>query len=110
MNPAVESEWWSPPFAGQISKENGTIFGRGSVDAKLWLVSIMSTLESMLNSGYEPKRTVIASWGFDEESGGVHGASTLAKRLEEIYGKDSMAMIVDEGNPVVSKSNPLGFG
>lgn len=48
--------------------------------------------------------------GFDEEAGGVHGATTLAKRLEEIYGKDSLAMIVDEGNPVLSKSNPLGFG
>lgn len=48
-------------------KENQTVWGRGSVDAKFWLVSIMTTLESMIESGYTPNRSVIASWVSKEE-------------------------------------------
>ncbi|KAJ7737719.1 hypothetical protein B0H16DRAFT_1730220 [Mycena metata] len=42
-------------------------------------------------------RTVVLSFGFDEEAGGVHGARYIAAALLERFGPDSFAMIVDEG-------------
>ena len=31
-----------------------------------------SSIETMLENGYKPTRTVVLAFGFDEESGGVH--------------------------------------
>lgn len=100
MNPATLDEWWHAPFDGVIDVANETVWGRGATDDKSSLISIMSSLEALVEADFKPKRTVLASFGFDEESGGREGAPYLAKRVEEIYGKDSIAMIVDEGNPV----------
>lgn len=37
------------------------------------------------------------SFGFDEETKGSEGALQLSRRIEEIYGKDGVALILDEG-------------
>lgn len=44
-----------------------------------------------------PKRTTVLSFGFDEEVSGPEGAAHLAKYLEETYGTDGFALILDEG-------------
>lgn len=43
------------------------------------------------------RRTIILSSGFDEEIGGSRSAGPLARELESRYGKDGIALIVDEG-------------
>ncbi|KAN0063065.1 hypothetical protein ACQY0O_004228 [Thecaphora frezii] len=110
VNPATARDWVHPPFSGYIDRENQTVWGRGSTDCKSWLISIMSTVEAMLERGFEPKRTILFSFGFDEESNGPQGAAYLSSRIEELWGKDSIAMLVDEGNPIVPASDPLAPG
>ncbi|PWN46668.1 Zn-dependent exopeptidase, partial [Violaceomyces palustris] len=110
VNPETVEDWEHPPFSGFIDREKRVVWGRGSTDAKAWLVSILSSVEDLLAKGFQPNRTVLLSFGFDEEANGIHGASHLASRMEEIYGRDGLAMIVDEGNPVLSAEDPLGPG
>lgn len=88
-------KWTYPPFEGHY---DGTyIFGRGVSDCKNVLTAILETFELLLSKEYPLQRTVIASFGFDEEALGYHGAAYLAKFLETRYGKDSVYAIIDEG-------------
>jgi Gly-Xaa carboxypeptidase len=54
-------------------------------------------MESLLSQDWEPKRTVILAFGFDEETGGKRGAAHIAAALEKNFGRDSIAMVMDEG-------------
>jgi Gly-Xaa carboxypeptidase len=51
----------------------------------------------MLRNDWHPTRTIIAAFGMDEEVGGERGATAISDFLESTYGKDGIAMIVDEG-------------
>lgn len=96
VEPATINDWLHPPFSGHF---DGThIWGRGSCDDKSGIIGIMATIETMLTSGFEPTRTVVLAFGFDEESRGTHGAKTLAVKLEEMFGANGYAMLVDEGS------------
>ncbi|KAJ1032328.1 hypothetical protein NDA18_001814 [Ustilago nuda] len=110
VNQGTLDQWRYPPFDGFIDKKTETVWGRGSTDCKAWLVSLLSSVEGLLAKNWQPKRTILFSFGFDEESGGKQGAGWLAKRIEEIWGRDSIAMIVDEGNPVLAASDKMGPG
>lgn len=58
----------------------------------------MTAMESLLSQeNYEPRRTVIFAFGFDEECSGFRGAASIARHLEKRYGKDGIAVILDEG-------------
>ncbi|KAI6148311.1 hypothetical protein BKA82DRAFT_992035 [Pisolithus tinctorius] len=95
VEPTTVDKWIHPPFSGHY---DGTyIWGRGSCDDKSGLIGIMSAIETLLANGYRPTRTVVLAFGFDEESSGMHGAGTLAAKLEEMFGQNGYAMIVDEG-------------
>lgn len=110
VNQGTLDQWRYPPFDGFIDEKTETVWGRGSTDCKAWLVSLLSSVEGLLAKNWQPKRTILFSFGFDEESGGKQGAGWLAKRIEEIWGRDSIAMIVDEGNPVLAASDKMGPG
>ena len=58
----------------------------------------METAELLLEAGFEPKRSIVLSFGFDEEISGHEGAGHLAPFLIDRYGKDGIAAIVDEGS------------
>ncbi|KAI6112592.1 hypothetical protein F5141DRAFT_1291299 [Pisolithus sp. B1] len=95
VEPTTVDKWTHPPFSGHF---DGTyVWGRGSCDDKSGLIGIMSAIETLLATGYEPTRTVVLAFGFDEESGGTYGAQTLAIELEAMFGQNGYAMIVDEG-------------
>lgn len=92
---ATVNQWTHPPFSGHY--DGKFVWGRGSSDCKNQLIGILEAMEALLHANFKPKRTVILSFGFDEEISGTRGASKLALRLLEKYGHDSMAVIVDEG-------------
>ncbi|THU98459.1 carboxypeptidase S [Dendrothele bispora CBS 962.96] len=95
VNPDTVQDWTHPPYSGYY---DGTrIWGRGSNDDKSGLIGTISAVEILLKNGFKPTRTVVMPFGFDEEGGGLRGASSLAKVLEERYGKDGFAFIIDEG-------------
>ncbi|KAI0166918.1 carboxypeptidase S [Hypoxylon sp. FL1284] len=101
--PVAEStidQWTHPPFSGYF--DGRFIWGRGSSDCKNNLIGIMEAVELLIDAGFTPKRTLILSFGFDEEISGAAGAGHLARELVSRYGKDGAAVIVDEGAGTVT--------
>ncbi|KAK8011145.1 peptidase family M20/M25/M40 [Apiospora arundinis] len=96
--PVAEStigQWTYPPFSGYYDGES--IWGRGAADCKNLLVGTLEAVELLVEAGFVPQRTLVLSFGFDEETLLGRGAGTLADKLLERYGKDGAAIIVDEG-------------
>lgn len=96
VNPATVDLWEHPPFSGFYDGE--WIYGRGSIDTKNSLLAVLEASESLLSQGWVPERTVLISFGFDEEVEGKRGAGCLASFIENRYGKDSIEAIIDEGS------------
>lgn len=67
-------EWTSPPYAAEI--RDGRIYGRGAVDMKGGLGSILAAMRCLLESGWRPAGDVILESVVNEELGGYNG--TLA--------------------------------
>lgn len=91
-----EKQWTHPPFAGEIDKE--FVWGRGALDMKNHLVTLMEAVEFLLQSGYSPKRTIYLAFGHDEEIYGRDGALKIAQHLEK-QGVQLGAML-DEGGSI----------
>lgn len=65
---ADESRWTFPPFAGDVA--DGVIRGRGAVDTKCILASLMEAVEYLLRQGFAPQRDIWFSFTNNEEIGG----------------------------------------
>jgi Gly-Xaa carboxypeptidase len=89
------SRWTYPPFSGHF--DGRFLWGRGSSDCKNNLIGILESWETLLEKGITPQRTVIAAFGFDEEIGGYQGASYISRHLEEVWGREGVELIIDEG-------------
>ncbi|KAF2021073.1 peptidase family M20/M25/M40 [Aaosphaeria arxii CBS 175.79] len=89
------NQWEHAPWSGDY---DGTfIWGRGSSDCKNQLVGILEAVETLIEANYQPRRTLLLSFGFDEEISGREGAQSLAQYLYKKFGHHSAAIIVDEG-------------
>ncbi|KAH7105750.1 carboxypeptidase S [Auriculariales sp. MPI-PUGE-AT-0066] len=95
VEPETVDQWKYPPYSGHY--DGDWVYGRGAVDDKSTVISVLATLETLIKTGFKPKRTIVLAFGIDEESSGRQGALQLAGYLEQIYGRDSFAMLVDEG-------------
>ncbi|KAF6818819.1 peptidase family M20/M25/M40 [Colletotrichum plurivorum] len=93
--PTTIDSWTHPPFSGAY--DGKFVWGRGAMDCKNSLVGILESVELLLDAGFEPKRTVVLSFGFDEEISGLRGAGHLGPVLIDRYGKDGAAIVIDEG-------------
>ncbi|KAI0423528.1 hypothetical protein F5Y09DRAFT_348800 [Xylaria sp. FL1042] len=98
----VESEtldqWEHPPFSAYYNETEGFLYGRGASDDKSAITALMSALEALLSQDeYQPRRSVILAFGFDEECSGFRGAGEISKFLEERHGEGGIAVILDEG-------------
>lgn len=102
----VQVEKWSvPPYEGLIKDD--FLWGRGSFDCKLQVVSILTAFEHLLKAGRRPKRTYYIAFGCDEETNGSEaGASRIAAWLEKQ--NLQFAYILDEGG-VVSQNYLKGY-
>ena len=93
--------WSHDPYGGDYEEATDKVWGRGSTDDKSGTIGILAAIELLLESGkFEPKRSIVVALGIDEETGGKVGATNLGYWLVDKYGKDSMAMIVDEGSGI----------
>lgn len=87
VDPSTVDEWEHPPYSGYFDGKylalNKTesnhgwnallgerIWGRGSSDDKSGLIGIMSSIESLLEKNFVPSRSVVLTFGFDEEASG----------------------------------------
>jgi carboxypeptidase PM20D1 len=102
IEPGTEGDWPYPPFAGVVADER--IYGRGTLDDKQGVLSILEAAESLLAEGFVPPRTLVFAFGHDEEINGKAGAGKLAVRMRELG--LHFAWMVDEGGFLIS-DNPL---
>ena len=63
------AKWTKDPFAGVI--EDGKLYGRGAVDMKGGVASMIMAVEALVRSGYRPASTVTIGTVVDEEAGGM---------------------------------------
>jgi carboxypeptidase PM20D1 len=102
--PAGEpATWVKSPFSGE---NDGTfIWGRGSLDDKSEMISILEAVEKLLSEGFRPERTIYLSFGHDEEIGGIRGAAKIAGSLKE-RGVDA-EFVLDEGMVITVGMVPM---
>ncbi len=90
---ATLDQWDYPPFDGVVT--DNYIYGRGALDDKGCLVSILAAVEHLLQQGFKTKRTVYLCFGHDEEIAGLDGARVVAETLRERGIK--AGLVLDEG-------------
>ena len=93
---ATEKEWAHPPFTGAIDRE--FVWGRGALDMKNHLITLLEAVEFLLNQGFTPKRTIYLAFGHDEEIYGQQGALQISKWLEQQGIK--LGAVLDEGGQI----------
>ncbi len=102
--PIEGGDWNHPPFSGHITEKH--IYGRGTLDDKGSMISILEAVESLLANNWLPERSLIICFGHDEEIGGIDGAKAIAEILES-EGIQAH-MVLDEGGTITSGLVP-GF-
>jgi carboxypeptidase PM20D1 len=97
----TESLWTVDPFAGEIKE--GFIWGRGTTDDKINLISLLEAAEKLLQNNFQPEQTIYFSFGHDEEVSGT-GAIAVAALLKE-RGVEA-EFVMDEGGIITSNQIP----
>jgi len=109
VEPGSERDWTHPPFSGDIA--DGFIWGRGSLDDKIGVLSELEAVESLIAQGFRPRRTVYLAFGDDEEVLG-RGATDIVAVLRARGVHPVVA--IDEGSAIVrgvipGTSRPVGL-
>lgn len=97
----VAEDWDYAPFSGAVA--NGRIYGRGAIDMKGMLFSLMESMSNTIKSGHIPKRDIYLAFGFDEEVGGQKGAAQIANHFKKQGLK--FDAVYDEGGLVLEKGS-----
>jgi carboxypeptidase PM20D1 len=102
---ATKTMWTVDPFAGEVKE--GFIWGRGTADDKINLISMMEAVEKLLAQDFQPERTIYFSFGHDEEIGGK-GAIAIAallksRNIEAEYVLDEGGIVTLTKMPGISK-------
>jgi len=109
VEPGSERDWTHPPFSGDIA--DGFIWGRGSLDDKIGVLSELEAVEALVAEGVRPRRTVYLAFGDDEEVLG-RGATDIVAVLRSRGVHPAVA--IDEGSAIVrgvipGTSRPVGL-
>lgn len=102
VDPTSASDWRHPPFGGVV--ERGVIWGRGAIDDKVSVVTILEAVEDLIAEGFQPERTIYLAFGHDEEVGGDQGALAIAELLASRGVR--LAFALDEGGALASGMVP----
>ena len=103
VEPGTEDQWTHPPFDGVIA--DGYVWGRGALDMKGHLITLMHAVERHLEEGLVPARTIYISLGPDEEVGGQGAQRTsalLAERGQQAW------FALDEGGLTIMDNPTTG--
>lgn len=100
--PGTENLWIHPPYGGVVA--DGFVWGRGSLDDKFGVMSILEAVELLLRQGFQPETTIYLSFGHDEEVGGPDGAQRVAALLES-RGVE-LDFVLDEGGAIIKGMMP----
>ena len=113
--PPIESyseKWDYPPFSGAVA--GGRIYGRGTLDIKCMLFSLMEGADNLIAEGFQPERDIWFAFGQDEEVSGRQGAFKIADymkgkglRFDAVY--DEGGIIAAPGSAMESIKEPLAL-
>ena len=95
-------EWEHDPFGGDID-ETGRVWGRGTVDTKASLFCMLTAVEELIESGYEPEGDVYIASSNTEEISGIGAPKTVQYLKEQGV---HLSFLIDEGGMIVE--NPIG--
>ncbi|MEP6480116.1 MAG: M20/M25/M40 family metallo-hydrolase, partial [Rhodoglobus sp.] len=98
--PATDEGWDHPAFGAEVTGEGDerVLWGRGTIDDKGAVVSILEGVEARLRDGFQPEHDVYLSFGHNEETTGEGGAAAAALLRER---RIRPALVLDEGGAVV---------
>ena len=98
----ANGDWKHEPFGGEIDEE-GRIWGRGTVDTKGSLFSILTAVEELIESGFVPEADVYIASSCTEEISGEGAPKTVQYlKAQGVH----LGLLLDEGGMVVE--NPIG--
>ena len=92
--PVDASNTWEHP-AFSATEADGYVWGRGALDNKSGVIGILEAVETLVNEGFSPKRTLWLVFGHDEETDGSQGASKIASYMKE--SGVQIETVLDEG-------------
>lgn len=95
--PPGDEAWRHPPFGGVVAE--GSVWGRGAIDHKSGVAALFEACEMLLGERFTPERTVYLAVGHDEETGGLRGASEVARILHDRGVR--LEVVLDEGGFIV---------
>ncbi|GAA5095688.1 M20 family peptidase [Chryseobacterium ginsengisoli] len=101
----VAEDWDFGPFSGAVA--NGRIYGRGSIDMKGMLFSLMESMNNLIKNKHVPQRDIYLAFGFDEEVGGQQGAVKIAEYFKSKNIK--FDAVYDEGGLILEKGSVAGI-
>ena len=95
VEPSAVKLWTVKPFGGEL--KDSVIWGRGAVDDKAAVISILEATENLLKKGFKPVRTFLLCFGHNEESTGT-GAIAIVDYLQKRHIRADM--VIDEGGEI----------
>ncbi len=98
INMGTVNDWEHGAFGGVVA--DGFVWGRGAIDDKGSLVSIMEAGTALARTGWTPKRTIIFQLGHDEE---VAGAGAEAAFAHHKANGVTPYMVLDEGMAAIEE-------
>jgi carboxypeptidase PM20D1 len=99
ISDGTQNDWTHPAFDGY--NDGKFIWGRGAVDMKNYLICVMDAVETLLEEGYEPNRTVYLCFGHNEEI--VAGKNNGAQAIMQVLKSRGVRLesTLDEGGLIV---------
>lgn len=95
--PGTEGAWKHPPFAGDIAE--GYVWGRGTLDDKGAVITILEAVTYLLKQGYKPQQTIYLGFDHKEELVDDTGAAAVVAHLKAQNIR--LAWSLDEGSFVL---------
>lgn len=81
--PAQPHEWSVHPLSGEV--KDGYVWGRGAVDMKNMVASVLTLLRERLSTGRLPRRPLVLAFFADEENAGVLGAEWVVANHPALF-------------------------